>query len=290
MPNWFLGKIRYQQPIDDSTVGTRNQEFVKQKIVTEEYLVDAVSYTDAETRLYQEIAANTPDFEITNITRMKLADIFSYDDGSETWFKVKAMFITDDEKTGKQKKTPSVMLVNAETPKQAYERIEEQLKTALDPFEITDVNTTKILEIFPYDEEESQNLRPIAEFIEGSVVSSDNEQPQELLTGSVAQKIVKTLDLKADEMALILSIPAQSYNRLKSKSILGSVASRRLTLLSELATFGLEVFEDQHSFNLWLRLPLQELSDRSPVSALEKYDGFTQVNDILSRIEHGVYS
>ncbi|GAB4013534.1 DUF4494 domain-containing protein [Spirosoma migulaei] len=165
MPNWFLGKIRYQQPIDDSNVGTRNEEFIKQKTVTEAYLVDAVSYTEAEGRLYQEIAANTPDFEITNISRMKLADVFHNEDGGEVWFKVKAMFITDDEKTGKQKKTPSIMLVNAETPKQAYERVELSLKSALDPFEITDVNTTKILDIFPYNEEETRNLRPISELV-----------------------------------------------------------------------------------------------------------------------------
>lgn len=152
MPNWFLGKIRYQQPIDDSNVGTRNEEFIKQKTVTEEYLLDAVSYTDAEARLYAQIAANTPDFEVASISRMKLADVF-FHEGSETWYKVKAQFITDDEKTGKQKKTPSLMLVAADSPKQAYERVEQALKTALDPFEITDVNLTKILEIFPYTDE-----------------------------------------------------------------------------------------------------------------------------------------
>lgn len=165
MPNWFLGKIRYQQPIDDTTVGTRNEEFIKQKTVTEAYLVDAVSYTDAEARLYQEIAANTPDFEITDISRMKLADVFHNEDGGDVWFKVKALFVTDDEKTGKQKKTPSLMLVNAETPKQAYERVELSLKTALDPFEITDVNTTKIIDIFPFNNDEPSNLRPLSEVV-----------------------------------------------------------------------------------------------------------------------------
>ena len=177
MPNWFLGKIRYQQPLDDSNVGTRNQEFIKQKTVTEAYLVDGVSYTDAEARLYQQIAANTPDFEITNISRMKLADIIETTDGGETWFKVKAMFITDDEKTGKQKKTPSVMLANATTPKEAYDRIEQALKTALDPFEITDVNTTKILEIFPYDE--TEGLRPLADIIKPEKEADTDEDQDE---------------------------------------------------------------------------------------------------------------
>lgn len=163
MPNWFLGRIRYQEQLDDSNVGSRNQEFAKQKTVTEEYLFDAVTYTDAEARLYQEVAANTPDFEVTNLARMKLADVFETEGGGETWYKVKALFITDDAKTGKQKKTPSVMLANAHTPKDAYEIVEQNLKSALDPFEITDVNTTKILEIYPYDENAGRNLTPIGE-------------------------------------------------------------------------------------------------------------------------------
>ena len=170
MPNWFLGKIRYQKPIDESHVATRNEEFLKSQTISEAYLVDAVSYTDAEARLYQEIAANTPDFEITDITRMKLADIFTFEENDqlqgETWFKVKALFITDDEKTGKQKKTPSLMLVNAETPRQAYERVEQSLKSALDPFEITDVNTTKILEIYSYHEDNGRQLTPLSELVE----------------------------------------------------------------------------------------------------------------------------
>ena len=58
------------------------------------------------------------------------------------------------------------MLVNAETPKQAYERVEQSLKSALDPFEITDVNLTKIVDIFPFNEEEQRNLRPLGEVAE----------------------------------------------------------------------------------------------------------------------------
>ena len=161
MPNWFLGKIRYQQPIDPSTIGTRNEEFIKQKTVTDHYLLDAVSYTDAEARLYQEVAANTPEFEISGIIPMKLADIVATEDGSETWYKVKAVFLVEDAKTGKEKRMPNVVLANAATPKQAYERVEESLKSCLDPFEITDVNLTKILEIFPYSPEEAET--PVTE-------------------------------------------------------------------------------------------------------------------------------
>ncbi|RYC70735.1 DUF4494 domain-containing protein [Spirosoma sordidisoli] len=161
MPNWFLGSIAYQQPIDDASVGTKNQEFAKVKKITETYLFDAVSHSDAEARLYQEIAANTPDFEVTKIARMKLADVINTENGGDTWFKIKVLFITDDEKTGKQKKSPSVILANAETPKQAYDRVEQLLKTSLDPHEITDVIKTKILDIYPYDE--TARLKPLSQ-------------------------------------------------------------------------------------------------------------------------------
>lgn len=155
MPIWYRGNITYQQPIDDATVGTRNrsagaEEFIKQKNTVESHLVDAVSYTDAEAKLHAIGATINAEYEVGNIVPVKLADVLLHDDG-DTWYKIKALFILDDEKTGKQKKTPSVMLVNAETPKQAYERVEITLKSSLDPFEITDVNTTKIVEVHPHE-------------------------------------------------------------------------------------------------------------------------------------------
>lgn len=175
MPKWFCGTIRYQQPIDSSSVGTRQEEFIKQVTVSESYLLDAVSYTDAEARLYQEVAANTPDFEITNMIQMRLADVFQSDNGAETWYKVKALFITDDERTGKQKKTPSLMLINAHSPKEAISLVEDALKSALDPFEITDVNTTKILEVFPYVEPDSnpaQDMQDLASALAATITVS----------------------------------------------------------------------------------------------------------------------
>lgn len=176
MPNWFYGKIRYQQPIDDSNVGTRNEEFIRQKTITEAYLLDAVSYTEAEARLYQEVAANTPDFEIAALREVKFADVFLSDEVADlTYYKVKAVFILEDEKTGKQKKTPTNILIAASNPKQAYELVEQQLKRSLDPFEITDVNTTDILDVFPFDAEKQRNLTPLTQ-IDMHVPNQSNEQ------------------------------------------------------------------------------------------------------------------
>ncbi|GAA4396415.1 hypothetical protein GCM10023187_04530 [Nibrella viscosa] len=167
MPSWFLGKIRYQQT-DDSLTDTRQDgsgELPRLKTINEAYLLDAVSYTDAEARLYRLVADNTPEFNITAIRPMRLSDVFHFE-GGEKWYKCKVIYMTEDERSGKEKKVINMMLVNAETVKEAHARIEESLRTMLVPFEITDINLTPILEVWPYEPEEEKipaNLRPLSE-------------------------------------------------------------------------------------------------------------------------------
>ncbi len=161
MPSWYLGKIKYQQEQENGAL----------KTISEAYLVDAVSYTDAEARIYRIVADNTPDFQISSLTKMKLSDVFHFEDeGGEKWFKCKTFYVSIDDSSGtaKEKKIVSYMLVNADSPKQAIERIEKSLATMLIPYEITDVNLTPILEVYPYSpEDEAQQVpagfRPLAE-------------------------------------------------------------------------------------------------------------------------------
>lgn len=160
MPTWFQGTIKYQK---EEIVTDRQGDQVRLKTITEAYLVDAVSYTDAEARLYNEIPANTPDFQVARIAKMKLADVFQIEEGGETWYKAKVIFSTEDDK-GREKKIVNMMLINAGTVKQAYERLEDSLKTILMPYEITDINRTPLLDIFPYNEEAiPKNLKPMSE-------------------------------------------------------------------------------------------------------------------------------
>jgi len=159
MPSWYLGKIKYQQ----------EQENGAFKTLSEAYLLDAVSYTDAEARLYRVVADNTPDFQVSSLSRMKLSDVFHFEEeGGEKWFKCKAFYVSVDDSSGKEKKIISYMLVNADSPKQAIERIEKSLATMLVPYEITDVNLTPILEVCPYSPEDEEQqppagFRPLAE-------------------------------------------------------------------------------------------------------------------------------
>ncbi|MCA0231581.1 MAG: DUF4494 domain-containing protein [Bacteroidetes bacterium] len=145
MPSWSLVKIKYQQ----------EQENGGLKTITESYLIDCVSFTDAEARAHKVVSENRslPDFTIFGISKMKLSDVFHFEEeGGEKWFKCKTVYISIDDSRGavREKKYISFMLVNADSPKQAIERIEKSLATILIPYEITDVNLTPILEVYPY--------------------------------------------------------------------------------------------------------------------------------------------
>ena len=157
MASWYLGKIRYQKEDEAGSL----------KTINEVYLVDAVSYTESEARLYKQIVTGASDFSVVSISRMRLADLFAYEEG-EKWFKVKVIYFSVDEKSGKEKKVVNYMLVNADGIDQALERITESMRTMLIPYETTDINLTPILDVFPYSAEEEveeipANLRPLSE-------------------------------------------------------------------------------------------------------------------------------
>ena len=167
MPSWFIGKIRYQKIDDSAAVDTRKDgapEAPKQKTINETYLIDAVSYTDAESRLYRIVADNTPDFEVTAIRPMRLSDVFHIE-GGDNWYKCKTYYMTEDDK-GNQKKIVSNMLINGSSIRDALQRLTDNLSTMLVPVEITDINLTPILEVVPYDALDADvpaNLKPLAQ-------------------------------------------------------------------------------------------------------------------------------
>jgi hypothetical protein len=139
MANWYVARIRFQ----------REDESGSLKTINETYLIDGVSYTEAEARVFEVIVKNTPDFQLIKLSKMRISEVFTDEDGGEKWFKIKVLYISFDEKTAKEKKSPHMMLVNGDTPVLAYAHLCLQLGTIND-YEITDINMTPILEIFPY--------------------------------------------------------------------------------------------------------------------------------------------
>jgi hypothetical protein len=140
MGDWYNAKIKYTQVTEDDKV----------KTISESYLFDALSYTEAEARTYEYMASNLPDFELVDIKKMRLNEVFFIEDGGDYWFKCRVQYITFDEKTKTEKKTAVPMLINAVDLKVAYESLHEKLGK-IEDFIISDINVTKIVEVIPYD-------------------------------------------------------------------------------------------------------------------------------------------
>lgn len=142
MNNWFECKVRYD---------TIDEQSGKEKTVTEPYLVDALSFTEAEERIHKEMQAYiSGDFDVAGIRKEKLADVFPIE-GADKWYKCKVVYVDVDEKSGKEKKNAYSMLVMASNLKEACENLEDCLKDVIIPWELKSITESPILDIFPYE-------------------------------------------------------------------------------------------------------------------------------------------
>lgn len=140
MNSWYTVKIKYIKELEDGRL----------KSVSEPYLVDSVSFTDAEARMYEEVGSQVRgEFLITGITKTDYADIFYYEDCDE-WYKCKVTYETMDADSGKSKNVSNNYLVTAASVHQAYERIKESLSDMLVTIEIPSIALSPIVEVLPY--------------------------------------------------------------------------------------------------------------------------------------------
>lgn len=138
MANWFECKVRYD----------KLQENGAAKKVTEPYLVDALSFTEAEARITEE---QTPfisgDFSVSAVKRTKIAEIF-FDETGDRWFLVKVGFITIDEKTAVEKRSTSLILVQATTFKEAYDNFIKGMTGTMADYEIVSISETPLMDVY----------------------------------------------------------------------------------------------------------------------------------------------
>lgn len=117
------------------------------------------------------------------------------------------------------------------------------------------------------------------------------EQAQQRVSTQQADQLAYLLGLTFKELALILQIAERTLHRFRSEGLLDSPSSERLLLLENLAAHGLQVFDGRtDALANWLRYPLRELKNQSPLALLNTISGFTLVDDVLTRIEYGVYA
>ena len=125
-----------------------------QKKVTELYVVDALSFTEAEERIIEEMSTYiSGEFEVWEIDRAVYKEIFfSDDDMADKWYKAKLKFITIDEKTEKEKKTTVYYLVQAGSFEGARKNIDEVMGGTMIDYIIDTVSETTIMDVFEHTE------------------------------------------------------------------------------------------------------------------------------------------
>jgi len=144
MNSWFTVKVKYTKQLDNGTF----------RRVAESYMLAAMTFTDAEARIYEELGSSIRgEFLVMGIARTDLQDIFQYDD-SKTWFKCKVSYDKVDDEADKKKTITQNFLVSSDTVKEAYERIQESLASLMIDFTITAITASSIVEIFPYRAED----------------------------------------------------------------------------------------------------------------------------------------
>lgn len=138
MATWFECKVKYDKLAENG----------QQKTVTEPYLVDALSFTEAEARIIEEI---TPfisgDFNVTAVKRTNTAEIF-WDEEGDRWYRVKVNFVTIDEKTAVEKKTANYIMVQAADFKKAFDNFMAGMKGTMSDFEVASITETAIMDVY----------------------------------------------------------------------------------------------------------------------------------------------
>ena len=148
MNEWFECKVKYERTMDDGKV----------KKVNEPYLVDALSFTEAEERISEERKHYmSGEFQVSDIKRARYAELFETDDESaDRWFKVKLTFITLDEKSGKEKRSNVNYLVQAANMNGAIKNIDTVMGGTMIDYVIANISETRIMDVYEHNAPKKQ--------------------------------------------------------------------------------------------------------------------------------------
>lgn len=139
---WFETKVKYDKMMEDGF----------QKKVPELYVVDALSFTEAEESITEEASHySTGEFDVTDIKKAPYSEIFFSDNpADDKWYRAKVQFIILDEKTGKEKLSAVNYLVQSNTLQNAVKNIEEVMNTGMQDWKIASITETSILDVYEH--------------------------------------------------------------------------------------------------------------------------------------------
>ena len=151
MNEYFECVVKFEKTMENGMV----------KKVSEPYIVDALSFTEAEKRFLEYIEPYmSGEYEVKAVKRANYSEIVSAtDEDADKWFKAKVAFITLDEKTGIEKKSCQNMLVQASDLRDAVKRLDKHMEGTLADYEISAVAETAIMDVYFYTAEEKQEFK-----------------------------------------------------------------------------------------------------------------------------------
>lgn len=143
MNSWFECKVRYEKMMENGM----------NKKVTEPYLVDALSFTEAEARIIEEMTPfMSGEFIVSDIKRAKYSELFPCEeDAADKWFKCKVFFVTLDEKSGAEKKTSTMMLVQAANLADSLTKLNKGMSGTMADYEIGAITETPIMDVYGFE-------------------------------------------------------------------------------------------------------------------------------------------
>ena len=140
---WFETRVRYDKTIEDG----------RDKMVTEQYVVEALSFSEAEKRIVEEMSHYVSgEFGVKAIKLAAYSETFFSDiDTDDKWFKAKLAFITLDEKTGKEKRSPVTYLVQAASLDKARAYVKEVMEKTLSDYDVISISETHFIDVFEHN-------------------------------------------------------------------------------------------------------------------------------------------
>jgi len=139
---WYSCKVKYQK-ID---------QHGNQVKAADTYLIEAISYSDAETRLYEIMEQLVRvEFQVIAISKANFEDIINTEEGYD-WYKIKASALSFDEDSGKERKIISFYLISAASIGESLEKINVYLNDSINDYVVQSIAITTINDVFPFDE------------------------------------------------------------------------------------------------------------------------------------------
>lgn len=148
MTNWFEVKIRFEKTMENGMT----------KKITETHMLDALSFAESENNCIEELRQYiSGEFTVVSIKRTNYSEVFFSDEASaDRYFKCKLLFITLDERTGSEKKTPNHILVQAADLRDAVNKLDEGMKGTMADYQIALIAETPIIDVHPYQPQTEQ--------------------------------------------------------------------------------------------------------------------------------------